>query len=281
MSYSIDDLLFLMQRLRDPETGCPWDCEQTATDIINYSIEEVYELADAIETGSVDATRDELGDVLFQVVFLSQLARENSDYNFSDVVHTLVEKLVRRHPHVFPDGDLYARGPDAPVTSTIESSAVKTQWEQIKQQERAGKGHSALLDDIPDSLPSLNRAAKLQKRASSIGMDWPDAQGPLEKVREETGEVEKLLAGDAFAAPGHREQLRAELGDLLFSVVNLCRKVGVSPEQALRYANRKFTQRVNFSCAQPEYEAIDSHASAAERLEQLDQLWEKAKKQGL
>lgn len=259
-----------MSRLRDPDNGCPWDIEQTSEDIINYSIEEVYELADSVESGDFQEMKDELGDVLFQVVFLSRIAEEQERFCFGDVVSACVGKLVRRHPHVFPNGSLYGSPDDASPSADLTSTDVKENWEIIKQQERADKKQMSLFDDVPNNLPALNRSTKLQKRAASIGLDWQDSIGPLEKVREEIGELEVA----------HREKMtlkvQDEVGDLLFSIVNFCRKAGVSPEQALRKANNKFISRVN-AVQNLLKELPEDRKRKKPQQELLDELWEKVK----
>ena len=270
MAYNIDDLLYLMARLREPETGCPWDLAQSYASIAPSTLEEAYEVVDTIERGDYDHLREELGDLLFQVIFYSQLAREEDRFNFEGVVDGLVTKLVRRHPHVFPDGDLSQRCP----RSERDSEAIKGRWEAIKQQERADKGVTGSLDDVPLNLPALSRAAKLQKRASGQGFDWPDSAGPLAKVREELTELEQTL--EPGKPDPEVQALRAEeLGDLLFSVVNLARHLSLDPETALRGANRKFEQRFRW------VEQAASGELAGQSPENLDVLWRQAKKAGL
>jgi len=268
MAYSIDDLLYLMARLREPETGCPWDLKQSYASIAPSTLEEAYEVVDTIERGDYDHLREELGDLLFQVIFYSQLAREEERFDFERIVDGLVTKLVRRHPHVFPDGDLSQRCSQ----EERDSAEVKGRWEAIKQQERADKGVAGSLDDVPRNLPALSRAAKLQKRASSQGFDWPDAAGPLAKMREELLELEQTLE-----AHGPQEEVEAarveELGDLLFSVVNLARHLNIDSEAALRAANRKFEQRFRWVEQAAPGELIE-HSP-----ENLDALWRQAKRE--
>lgn len=263
MTYSIDDLLYLMARLRDPETGCPWDLKQDYASIAPSTLEEAFEVVDTIERGDLGHLREELGDLLFQVIFYSQLAREEQRFDFSVVVSGLVAKLVRRHPHVFPDGTLQSQ-----VTGQEQMPAdVKQRWEAIKQQERADKGASGLLDDVPMNLPALSRAAKLQKRAAGVGFNWSDVQGPIAKVREELAEVEQALLED------DREALVEELGDLLFSVVNISRFLKIDPEAALRAGNRKFEHRFRYIEAQAKRPLKELE------LEELELLWSRAKLQ--
>ena len=235
--YSLEDLLHLMNRLRDPQFGCPWDIRQTYATIVPHTLEEAYEVADAIERGDFDHLQGELGDLLFQVVYYSQLAREEGRFEFAGVVDSITRKLIRRHPHVFPTGDLYAPL-DVP---RLSEEQVKQRWEEIKAEERAEKSSApeqlSLLDDVPAALPALSRSAKLQKRAGQVGFDWPDALPVLDKVREELDEVLEAMADNDSAA------IADEVGDLLFSVVNLARHLKVDPETALRGANGMFERR--------------------------------------
>ncbi|KTC32945.1 nucleoside triphosphate hydrolase, partial [Pseudomonas sp. ABAC61] len=238
--YSLDDLLHLMARLRDPRYGCPWDLKQNYASIVAHTLEEAYEVADAIERGDFDHLPGELGDLLFQVVYYSQLAREEGRFEFAAVVDGITRKLIRRHPHVFPTGDLYAPL-DIP---RLDEDQVKERWEQIKAEERAEKSDApqqlSLLDDVPTALPALSRAAKLQKRAAQVGFDWPEALAVVDKVREELDEVLEAMADNDAAA------ITDEIGDLLFVVVNLARHLKVDPETALRGANAKFDRRFRF-----------------------------------
>src|SRR5690606_29823025 len=224
--YQLDDLLHLMARLRDPQHGCPWDLQQDWRSIVAHTIEEAYEVADVIERASFAELPGELGDLLFQVVYYSQVGREEGRFGFAEVVDAITRKLVRRHPHVFPDGDLY--GPaDAP---RLDEAQIARRWEEIKTQERAERATSpvqlSLLDDVPATLPALSRSVKLQKRAATVGFDWPDALPVFDKVREELDEVLQAMSD---ADP---EQVAEELGDLLFSVSNLARHLAVDPEAA-------------------------------------------------
>lgn len=232
-SYTIDDLTYLMARLRDPETGCPWDLRQTYADIVPYTIEECYELADTIERNDFDHLREELGDVLFQVVFYARLAEEDQRFSLPDVIDVLIEKLVRRHPHVFPDGSLRgdSRG------DAIDEAKVKQNWESLKREERQAKSREAILDDIPLALPALTRARKLQKRASDVGFDWDDASAVPDKIREELSEIAGAIES------GDQTHVAEEVGDLIFAAVNYARHLGVDPEAAVRTANRKFETR--------------------------------------
>jgi len=272
MAYSIDDLLYLMARLREPETGCPWDLTQSYASIAPSTLEEAYEVVDTIERGDYDHLEEELGDLLFQVIFYSQLAREEERFDFERIVDGLVTKLVRRHPHVFPDGDLTRRCSRA----ERDSAEVKSRWEAIKQQERANKGVTGILDDVPLNLPALSRATKLQKRASGQGFDWPDAAGPLAKVHEELAELEQTLQADAPVSEAEATASQTEeLGDMLFSVVNLARHLRIDSEAALRAANRKFERRFRW------VEQTVSGDLARQSPETLDALWRRAKKHEL
>lgn len=232
MPEKIERLIAIMAALRAPETGCPWDIEQDFRSIAPYTIEEAYEVVDAIERGDLDELRDELGDLLLQVVFHAQMAEEAGLFAFPDVVGAICEKLVRRHPHVFGDA------------RDMSSADVAEQWEMIKAAEKrrrpAPPTASGFLDGVPLPLPALTRAVKLQAKASKVGFDWNDAHHVLGKIREETDEVEaELSEPGAIATPA----LEEEIGDLLFVVANLARHAGVDPEQALRGANAKFERR--------------------------------------
>ncbi|MDD1960933.1 nucleoside triphosphate pyrophosphohydrolase [Pseudomonas sp. 39004] len=269
MTYTLEDLLHLMARLRDPHHGCPWDLQQDYASIVPHTLEEAYEVADTIERRDFEHLQGELGDLLFQVVYYSQLAREEGRFAFDGVVDSITRKLIRRHPHVFPTGELYA-----PVgTPSLSEAQVKLRWEQIKAEERAEKSEPeqlSLLDDVPAALPALSRAAKLQKRAATVGFDWPDALPVLDKVREELDEVLQAMAdGDADA-------LEDEVGDLLFATVNLARHLKQDPEHALRRANRKFERRFRFI----EQALRDSGRPIEDcSLDALDALWGEAKRQ--
>lgn len=267
--HKLEDLLYLMARLRDPQNGCPWDIKQSYATIVPYTLEEAYEVADAIERGDFDHLREELGDLLFQVVYYAQLAREEGRFEFDAVVDGITTKLIRRHPHVFPDGDLYGE----PDPAKLAEAAVKQRWEELKAEERAAKAAEpvqlSLLDDVPNALPALSRAAKLQKRASQVGFDWADALPVVDKVREELDEVLEAMAG------GDTEAQAEEVGDLLFVVVNLARKLKVDPETALRAANAKFERRFRYIET-----ALRDQGRTLEdsNLEEMDELWGAAKR---
>lgn len=224
---AVEGLLEIMRALRDPVTGCPWDLRQDFDSIVPFTIEETYELAAAIAAKDPAQICDELGDVLFQVVFYAQIASEKSLFDFADVASAISAKLVRRHPHVFD-----AQG-EVPVTE----AEVKERWEAIKEQERSLKNQNGILDDVPLALPSLSRAQKLQKRAAAVGFDWPDLAGVFAKVEEEIAELEEAVEqGDAVA-------IEDEVGDVFLTVVNLARHLNVDAEAAVRKANSRFESR--------------------------------------
>lgn len=266
--YKLDDLLHLMARLRDPQHGCPWDLRQDYASIVPHTLEEAYEVADAIARRDFPQVRDELGDLLFQVVYYSQLGREDGHFDFAQVVDGITRKLVRRHPHVFPDGDLH--GPlDLP---RLDEATIKRRWEEIKAEERAEKAAApeqlSLLDDVPAALPALSRAAKLQKRAANVGFDWADATPVVAKIQEELDEVREAMAN------GQAAQVAEEVGDLLFVMVNLARHLQVDAEDALRQANAKFERRFRF--IEEALKAQDRTPQEAS-LEEMDALWDAAK----
>jgi len=266
--YQLSDLLYLMARLRDPEGGCPWDLQQDFASIVPHTLEEAYEVADAIEREDFAHLPSELGDLLFQVVYYSQLGQELQMFDFSTVVHSITEKLVRRHPHVFADGQLYA----ATQTSAVNSEQVKQRWEEIKQQERAEQAEPeqavSVLADIPLNMPALSRALKIQKRASSVGFDWSSLPPVLAKVDEELQEVREALAS------GDQAAISEELGDLLFATVNIARHLKVNPETALRAANIKFSERLQAVEQQARQQGVAlSDCTEA----QLDVMWNLAK----
>lgn len=253
----IDRLNGIMARLRAPVGGCPWDVEQTFETIAPYTLEEAYEVADAIERGDMDDLKSELGDLLFQVVFHARMAEEQGLFVFDDVATAIAEKLERRHPHVFGEE---AAKPDG--------VAQKARWEDIKAAERKAKAQHGVLDDVPVGLPALARAAKLTKRAARVGFDWPSTAEVLDKLDEEVGELKaEIVAGDL-------DKAREELGDLLFVMANLARKLGVEPEDALRGANAKFIRRFAFIEAEL---AKDGRTPDQSDLAEMDGLWDAAK----
>ncbi|PRY66032.1 ATP diphosphatase [Vreelandella songnenensis] len=272
MRYQLDDLLTLMQVLRDPEQGCPWDIQQGWDTIVPHTLEEAYEVADAIERRAYDELPGELGDLLFQVVYYAQFGAEEARFDFHDIVHTLTAKMLRRHPHVFPDGTLESRRPPGVSAEALQTRQVNSRWEALKADERAERAADApsVLDDVPVNLPALSRAAKLSKRAARVGFDWPDAGGVVAKIREELDEVEQALAA------GDTRHAQEEVGDLLFAVTNLARTLGADPEQCLRGTNAKFERRFRY---------VEQALSAAERtpgdatLEEMEFHWQTAKLQ--
>ena len=261
--YTLADLLRIMERLRDPDHGCPWDLAQDFRSIVPSTLEECYELAAAIEAGDFDHVADELGDVLFQVVFYAQLGREQELFDFSAVVENLCAKLVRRHPHVFADGAI-----EGIVDERSDTGQVKERWEAIKAGERAGRAQHGALDDVPVNLPALPRAQKLQKRAARVGFDWSEVAPVFAKLEEEIGELRQAVG------EGDSASMEEELGDVLFTLVNLARHLHLDSETALRRSSSKFEAR---------FRAMERIAAKREeQLEDLDeealvQLWEQAK----
>ena len=254
---SIHRLLQIMARLRNPDGGCPWDLEQDFKTIAPYTIEEAYEVADAIEREDLSDLRDELGDLLFQVVFHAQLAQERQAFDFDDVVDAICDKMERRHPHVFGEA------------SVADAQAQTVAWEEQKRHEREAKGGSVLAN-VPLGLPALTRANKLGKRAAAVGFEWPDVAGALDKITEEIEELRSAIgAGDPAAMEG-------ELGDVLYSVVNVCRYVKVDPENALRLTNAKFERRFRYIEQRLKEQGSSPQAAS---LEQMDRLWDEAKRQ--
>jgi ATP diphosphatase len=256
----IDKLIAIMSMLRDPENGCPWDLKQSFASIVPHTIEEAYEVADAIAREDFPDVKKELGDLLFQVVFYAQLGNEESLFDFDDIANTMSEKLLRRHPHVFGDTDL------------CDEAEIKAIWEQEKAKERLenNASHLSVLDDIPLAMPALSRAYKIQKRAASVGFDWPDVNGALDKVHEEIDEVKQELDAKCIDA----DKLADELGDLYFALTNVVRHLGFKPEEVVTKANQKFESRFRVV----EQLAHQSSNSMTEMsLQQLDSLWEQAK----
>jgi len=254
---SIDKLLEVMKQLRDPQHGCSWDQKQDFSSIAPYTIEEAYEVADAIEREDFSALKDELGDLLFQVVFHARMAEEAGHFDFDDVAGVISDKMLRRHPHVFGDEEQRAAGP------------VTGSWERIKAEERAAQDDSSALAGVAKALPALKRAQKLGKRAGRVGFDWPDRKGVRAKITEELHELE--------AAVGTRNEadIEEEFGDLLFAVVNLARHLDVDPEKALTSANYKFERRFRDM-----EDAVVSRGKSLREysLESLDKEWRAAKK---
>ena len=253
---SIDALLEIMRRLRDPANGCLWDVAQDFASIAPYTIEEAYEVAGAIEDRDWPALKDELGDLLLQVVFHARMAEEARLFAFGDVVAAIVDKMVRRHPHVFGQG-----------AAVANAEAQTIAWEEHKKRERGRD--AGLLADVPRALPALLRALKLQKRAASVGFDWDSARLVVEKIAEEAAEIAEAQAEGAPAA-----KLEEEMGDLLFAVANLARHLKVDPESALRAANAKFTRRFGFIEGAL---AAQGRTTAEASLEEMEAMWQAAK----
>lgn len=261
-------LLMIMQNLRDPETGCPWDKKQTFASVVPHTIEEVYELADAIELQDFSDLKGELGDLLFQVIFYAQIAKEQGLFEFSDVLETLNEKLVRRHPHVFAK------------TEFSDEQAIHANWEKEKQKERIKKAsemnqQESVLDNIPLALPALNRAYKIQKRCANVGFDWAELEPVVAKIHEEIDEVLVEVKRTDLTDEQKQVRIEDELGDLLFANVNLVRHLNANPETVLRQANRKFEKRFRLV----ELEVLKQDKQLHEcSLEMLDEIWNKIKR---
>ncbi len=259
MPHRIEELLEIMRRLRDPEGGCPWDLKQDFSTIAPYTLEEAYEVADAIEQGDLEALKGELGDLLFQVVFHARMAEEQGAFDFDDVVAAITEKMRRRHPHVFGDAE------------AGDEAALRAAWEAEKARERADRGaHTSVLDGVARALPALVRADKLQERAARIGFDWPDAETCLPKVEEELEELREAMAA------GDRKGLVHEAGDLLFAVVNLVRLLGLDSEAVLRRANDRFERR--FRAMERRLEAQGTDPATLD-LEAWEAAWQAAKEE--
>jgi len=265
----IQNLIAIMAALRTPQTGCPWDLEQSFETIAPYTIEEAYEVIDAIERGDMVDLKDELGDLLLQVVFYARIAEEAQLFAFPDVVEAITKKLIRRHPHVF--GDLNAHSPQE----------VKMLWDDIKAQEKAerrtarkaagyvdSEASTSVLAGVPEALPALTRAEKIQSKASKVGFDWNDPLLVLDKIEEETAEIKDAMAS------GSKAEITEEVGDLLFAVVNLARHLKVDPEQALRLANSKFTKRFNYIEAELD---VKNKPIKNATLDEMEALWHEAK----
>jgi len=297
-----------MARLREPDYGCPWDLAQSYSTIVSSTLEEAYEVVDAIEQGNHQQLKEELGDLLFQIVFYSQLGHEENQFNFHDIVSSITEKLLRRHPHVFPDGTLESRisrqqseniAADAKNQDAAQGK-IKQAWEKTKQGERQEKGFSSLMDDIPIALPSTSRAYKLQKRAASVNFDWPNTAGVYSKIEEEIDELRTAIADLQALADGKKcanveraesvverradtnsvkdsmkENIEEELGDVFFTLINLARHLKVEPETALRKANGKFEARFRHLEAWAQQQSLDI---SLQKPEVLEKWWQQAKK---
>ncbi len=251
-------LLDVMACLRDPQGGCPWDLEQSFTTIAPHTIEEAYEVVEAIEAGDMAALKDELGDLLFQVVFYAQLAHEDGSFDFDDVAGAITEKMIRRHPHVFADTEV----------GTAEAQTLA--WEEQKERERRSKGYTGALAGVSVALPAVSRALKLQNRAARVGFDWASALPILDKIIEEVEEVRHEIESGAA-----RSRLEDEIGDLLFACINLARKLDIDPEGALRRGNRKFERR--FRAVEKALDA-DGRTPQDSSLDEMDALWDAAKR---
>ncbi len=260
--YTLDDLLAVMARLRDKDSGCPWDVEQSFATIAPYTIEEAYEVAEAIARGDLDALKEELGDLLLQVVYHAQMAAEDARFAFADVADGITRKMIRRHPHVFGDAD---RNP----------FLSEDMWQRIKDEEKAERGAPAgsRLDDVPLALPALSRAVKLQKRAAKVGFDWPSLTPVLAKAEEEIAELKTAIA-DRNGGAGEAKYVAEEFGDLLFVMANIARHLKLDPEAALRGANDKFVRR--FASIERAL-AKDGRKPEDATLEEMDALWDEAK----
>jgi len=262
--HSLEDLLAVMARLRDPESGCPWDVKQSFATIARYTIEEAYEVADAIAREDFDGLKDELGDLLLQVVYHAQMASEESRFQFADVVDAIARKMIRRHPHVFED------------PSRREEFMSTDLWDRIKTEEKAERGghetSASILGEVPVGLPALTRAVKLQKRMAKVGFDWPSLEPVLAKVDEELDELKAAIVEDGAES---KTRVAEEFGDLLFVMANVARHLGVDPEAALRAANAKVVRR---------FQSIEKALAEEGRkpedatLEEMDHLWDEAKK---
>lgn len=273
----LTELLAIMAQLRDPEHGCPWDQAQDFASIVPFTIEEAYEVAQAIEDKDFDGLKKELGDLLFQVVFYAQLGQEQGHFGFVDIVAALNHKLISRHPHVFAKAAVGEPSPQGETVTADAVTAIKANWEAQKHQERKARQLHSVLDDVPMALPALSYANKIQKRAATVGFDWPDVGGALEKVQEEIAELQAELAivnsEGAAASSEQAQRVAEELGDLLFAMVNVSRHLRLDPEQTLKAASKKFSRR---------FQAVEQAAGGSEGLAKLDlaqmeALWQQAK----
>ncbi|MDG0992065.1 MAG: nucleoside triphosphate pyrophosphohydrolase [Luminiphilus sp.] len=261
--FDISDLLRIMERLRDPSDGCPWDVKQTFTSVIPHTLEECYELVDAIQQGDLPHVAEELGDVLFQVIFYSELGKELGAFDFHAVVEGIARKLLRRHPHVFAEGAVEGR-----VLGSITTDEVKANWEVIKRKEKVHSKNIGVLADVPKALPALSRAQKLQKRAATVGFDWGEVSGALAKLKEEMDEFQHAVRDN------DGESMAEELGDLIFSAVNVARHLGYDAESVLRQANDKFEMRFS----DMETAALEEGSALSdESNRQMEARWQSAK----
>ncbi|QUX91012.1 nucleoside triphosphate pyrophosphohydrolase [Marinomonas sp. A3A] len=269
MSSKVEQLQYLMSCLRDKEFGCAWDTKQTYKSIAPYTLEEAYEVLDAIEREDFDHLKEELGDLLFQVVFYAQMAEEEQRFTFDDIAAGIVEKMLRRHPHVFPEGDITRFG----EPTMLSEEQIAQQWQQIKAQEKGKKPDgNSLLDEVPASMPALMQAVKIQQKVAKVGFDWPDVAPVFDKIREELDELEEAMKEQ------NRLHVEEEMGDVLFAVSNLARHLNVSPDVALNKTNIKFRRR---------FGRIEALVSAQNKtltdcsLEELDRYWDQTKREGL
>ena len=255
---NLQKLLDIMAQLRDPKDGCAWDVEQTFETIAPYTVEEAYEVAEAIDNNDMDALKDELGDLMFQAVFHARMAEEAGYFNFSDVIDAISDKMIRRHPHVFGEENY----------RDAEEQTVA--WEEQKARERAEKKQKSILDGVTVGLPALTRAVKLQKRAARVGFDWPSTSGVIDKLNEEMLELSEELIADKQ----DQEKIEEEFGDMMFVYANLARHLKIDPEQALKKANNKFTRRFN----KIEQEIVNKESSFGQySLNELEEFWQQAK----
>jgi ATP diphosphatase len=263
-SKDISRLIEIMAALRDPDTGCPWDQKQTFASIAPYTIEEAYEVADAIARNDLPHLKDELGDLLLQVVYHSRMAEEQGDFAFGDVVEAVTTKMIRRHPHVFGTKEERAAG------------AAPGFWDKLKaaEKENNGKDPNGVLDDVPVGLPALTRAIKLQNKAAKVGFDWPSLTPVFEKLEEEIGELRAEIDKASGSKAGSDPAIAEEFGDLLFVVANVARHLKIDPEAALRAANDKFTRRFGYIEAEL---AKRGSSPAQSNLSEMDALWDEAK----
>lgn len=253
----INDLIDIMARLREPEKGCAWDLDQNFETIAPYTIEEAYEVVEAIQQKDMSTLKDELGDLLFQVVFHARLAEEENSFNFDDVVTAICDKLKRRHPHVF-------------AGKVVAKDELAVQWEEAKRRERSADLSCGILADVSVGQPAMNQAFKLQKKAASIGFDWPNIEPVIVKLDEEINELK-----DEIHIENNKQRIEEELGDVMFSCINLARHLNISPEWSLRKTNERFSQRFSYIEETLKEEAVDINNCSLER---LDELWNEAKK---
>ena len=269
----IEKLQEIMGMLRDKDHGCPWDLDQTLASLVPHTIEEVYEVVDAIEKNNIDNIVDELGDLLFQIIFYAQIGNESNMFDFKDIVNSIVRKLLRRHPHVFPTGDAESFGQG----KKISTDEVITNWESIKLEERKERlvtidreSFRSVFDGLPRALPALQRSVELQKLAATVGFDWPETSGVLLKLKEEIDELEEAIGKQ------NKQEIESELGDVLFTAVNIARRMNVDPELALRGASTRFENR--FVWIETELKK-NGKVVSDKNLDELNQLWNQAKLQ--